>query len=446
MSLKSDRTVNRTTNTLTVVYPKPGHQTYEASTFLIGAGPANSPLALILNGQPPVVVHTNRGGFFNALIPLAIGANQLQLALADSTPTAALKLTIERLPATPRQWQTPVEPGFESWFLKRAVPTHTVYAPPGSHVELACNAPAGWTVQADLQHPALDELAEPYRIELTADQTPVPLKEPLFGQLHYPPVPQSDPLAQAVHYTAPAHLPTVEPPNDDAPVRVTYHLIPPDNPAAALTALGQYVCKTLPDWQPPATGRPVTIHLDAGHGGEELGAVAPDGTPEKQINLAVARQLQTLLEADSRFTLSVTRTQDEAVGLDARVSTAMAAGADFFISLHHNALPDGRDPTNEQGVCTFYHQPFARPYAEAFHQTLVNELCCRLHTDKQTLDYGLFDTPFRVIKPAAYCGLLVELGFLTHPDEALRCLDTAAQAQVAQAMMVALSAMITVGR
>ena len=93
---------------------------------------------------------------------------------------------------------------------------------------------------------------------------------------------------------------------------------------------------------PPVTeqkGRPVVV-LDPGHGGIDPGAEA-GGLNEKTLMLAFARELQDALIRGGLFDVVLTRERDEFVPLETRISRARAAGADVFLSLHADELPEG---------------------------------------------------------------------------------------------------------
>lgn len=80
-----------------------------------------------------------------------------------------------------------------------------------------------------------------------------------------------------------------------------------------------------------------TIVIDPGHGGKDVGAVGPHGTYEKDVNLQVARGLADLLNAEGRFRVILTRSDDRFLTLQERSSIANKAKADLFISVHCNA-------------------------------------------------------------------------------------------------------------
>jgi N-acetylmuramoyl-L-alanine amidase len=93
---------------------------------------------------------------------------------------------------------------------------------------------------------------------------------------------------------------------------------------------------------PPAVkgaGLPVVV-VDPGHGGLDPGAVGQNGVLEKELTLAVARQVHAQLMAKGRYDVRLTRSQDSFVSLDQRVQLSRQAGADLFISIHADTVGD----------------------------------------------------------------------------------------------------------
>jgi N-acetylmuramoyl-L-alanine amidase len=102
------------------------------------------------------------------------------------------------------------------------------------------------------------------------------------------------------------------------------------------------------------TGTPVpsaTVVLDAGHGGDESGAVGPNRLTEKAANLAVVRQAEAALQA-AGVSVVLTRTGDYRMTLGARAKIATALHPRAFVSVHHNADPDG--PHDGPGSETYF--------------------------------------------------------------------------------------------
>lgn len=92
------------------------------------------------------------------------------------------------------------------------------------------------------------------------------------------------------------------------------------------------------------------IVLDAGHGGEDFGAVGVGGLLEKDVTLAVALELERILSEKHSATVRLTRTSDVFVPLAERTDLANDFEADLFVSLHVNASPQGK----LSGLETFY--------------------------------------------------------------------------------------------
>ncbi|WP_247877864.1 N-acetylmuramoyl-L-alanine amidase [Azospirillum sp. TSO22-1] len=92
---------------------------------------------------------------------------------------------------------------------------------------------------------------------------------------------------------------------------------------------------------PPRGPEKPLIVLDPGHGGEDPGAVGVGGVFEKDITLAVARELRRQLEATGRYRVMLTRDKDVFIRLRERVGMARDVGADLFLSLHADSIATG---------------------------------------------------------------------------------------------------------
>ena len=90
----------------------------------------------------------------------------------------------------------------------------------------------------------------------------------------------------------------------------------------------------------PAAPRDLVVALDAGHGGEDPGAIGRDGTREKDVTLAIARTLAQRVNAEPGMRAVLTRAGDYFVPLRERMHRARAARADLFISVHADAVRD----------------------------------------------------------------------------------------------------------
>ena len=92
----------------------------------------------------------------------------------------------------------------------------------------------------------------------------------------------------------------------------------------------------------PEGARDIIIAVDAGHGGDDPGAIGPGGVQEKAIVLAIARKVETLLKKERGLNPVMIRTNDYYVELDERASRARRYRADLFVSIHADAFPDHR--------------------------------------------------------------------------------------------------------
>ena len=90
----------------------------------------------------------------------------------------------------------------------------------------------------------------------------------------------------------------------------------------------------------PSRPAPRLVALDPGHGGVDPGAISPHGLYEKNITLAVARELARQLQATGNYRAVLTRNRDVYVPLRERVSRARFLPADLLLSIHADALPD----------------------------------------------------------------------------------------------------------
>jgi len=86
--------------------------------------------------------------------------------------------------------------------------------------------------------------------------------------------------------------------------------------------------------------RDVIIAVDAGHGGVDPGAIGHGGTREKDVTLAIARDLAAHIDSEPGMHAVLTRDRDEFLELRDRIQRAHAAHADMFLSIHADSIPD----------------------------------------------------------------------------------------------------------
>ncbi len=88
---------------------------------------------------------------------------------------------------------------------------------------------------------------------------------------------------------------------------------------------------------PRGKARPILVAIDAGHGGEDPGAIGPGGTREKDVTLAIARKLAALVNREPGMQALMIRDGDYFIGLRQRMLMAREQNADLFISIHADA-------------------------------------------------------------------------------------------------------------
>ncbi len=177
------------------------------------------------------------------------------------------------------------------------------------------------------------------------------------------------------------------------------------------------------------TGQPlqgITIVLDPGHGGpEDLGARGPTGYPEKAVALSISQLVQAELQRRGA-TVVMTRTTDVDVPLADRVDVINRVQPTLALSLHYNALPDNGDALKTQGISTFWYHPQAHSLAVFLHNYLTQRL--------KRPSAGVFWNNLALTRPAIAPTVLLELGYMIHPDEFEWIMDAGQQQQLASAI------------
>lgn len=159
---------------------------------------------------------------------------------------------------------------------------------------------------------------------------------------------------------------------------------------------------------PPAGGKVYKIVLDAGHGGDDPGAIGVTGYKEKVYNLSLVKKVKALLDKDSRFKVYLTRSNDTYVALNDRAYYANNLKADLFISFHANSLVGSK----ATGTETFYTRAESKRLAETLHKHLKNAIGLK--------DRGVKTAGYVVIKKTTMPAILLESAFLSNArDEAV---------------------------
>ena len=183
------------------------------------------------------------------------------------------------------------------------------------------------------------------------------------------------------------------------------------------------------------------IYLDAGHGGYDPGA-SYFGISEKSLTLAIQSRVKAKLEAEG-YQVVTTRTSDTYVDLTDRSRAANASESDIFVSIHINASGSSA----AQGIETYYYQPYAEypsrinatyhanPTRLSMSDTLANAIQSSLINATGAQNQGVKRQTFAVLRETTAPAVLLELGFLSNPQEAARLNTSAYQETLANAIV-----------
>ena len=170
------------------------------------------------------------------------------------------------------------------------------------------------------------------------------------------------------------------------------------------------------------------IMLDPGHMPSATGATGPLGTREMDANYAIALAAKSRLE---RAGAAVLMTRDDAlheVSLVERPKQAVERGADLFVSLHNNALPDGENPfVKPRGFTVFYYHPQSLELGRAVHEAYRGKI--------KRADEGLRWGNLLVARQSAMPAILVENAYMILPDQEALLNDESFRDELAQALV-----------
>lgn len=217
--------------------------------------------------------------------------------------------------------------------------------------------------------------------------------------------------------------------------------------------------------------RSAVIVLDPGHGGEDSGAMGPRGVEEKNVTLALAKRLAAVLKEKTGATVLLTRTEDVFVPLRERTAFANRNNADIFVSIHANSTGSkgvagvetfflSYDPTDEDSrkLAAIENAPAQASAAgglpDELQEILVDLTHSAAHHESSALaealqaslaltgggDRGVKQAPFTVLSGANMPAVLVEVGFLSNPDEAKRLTAETGQAKIADSILKGITA------
>jgi N-acetylmuramoyl-L-alanine amidase len=164
--------------------------------------------------------------------------------------------------------------------------------------------------------------------------------------------------------------------------------------------------------------------IDAGHGGTDSGAVGTTGTKEKDFALTMSLKIEERLKADKKVTPVLTRSNDTFVELKERVKIAKKQKVDSFISIHANSTGKVGSAT---GTETLYTREESKPLATIIHKHLIAATGLK--------DRGVKYQNIHVTRETNMPAILLEVGFINHPDDEKKLFDPAFQDRVADAIV-----------
>lgn len=167
------------------------------------------------------------------------------------------------------------------------------------------------------------------------------------------------------------------------------------------------------------------IAVDAGHGGCENGAIGGCGDKEKDINLTIAKNLKDELEKRGAKVI-MTREDDRQVTLQDRVNLIKEKNATISLSIHSNALPDGKDPIKNRGTSVYYYHNQAKPLAE----NILKSMTSQLGTQNDKVRQG----SLALVRPTSSVSILIEVAYIINPYDYTLLLDKTFQVNCAKAI------------
>lgn len=248
----------------------------------------------------------------------------------------------------------------------------------------------------------------------------------------------------------------------EAPFRIVIDLRPGAAPKLPGTDL---LPAPAPAVDPPGIR---TIVIDPGHGGKESGAVGPGGLLEKDATLAISRKLAAALQRRLGTRVVLTRTGDELVTLDHRTAIANQYKADLFLSIHLNAsLIPGAHGSETYFLSVEASDELSRQAAERENASapaasqpggsdlrlilwdlaqqeylkessrLAEIIQTEMNGATGVQSRGVKQAPFKVLVGATMPAALIELGFISNPQEEAKIQDASFQDAIVNALSTA---------
>ncbi len=166
--------------------------------------------------------------------------------------------------------------------------------------------------------------------------------------------------------------------------------------------------------------------IDAGHGGDQNGALGSTGAKEKDVNLSTVFHLKELLE-DRGASVVLTRSADTVVSMGARLRTVLESHADILLSVHSNSIGLTSNPEDTRGVSTYYKHIGYRPLSQFIMKRIM---------DTGMPAYGNVGSfNFSLNSPTELPNVLVELAYMSNPLDEMKLLDDGYRKDLARAIV-----------
>ncbi|HEY9810342.1 MAG TPA: N-acetylmuramoyl-L-alanine amidase [Halomicronema sp.] len=166
----------------------------------------------------------------------------------------------------------------------------------------------------------------------------------------------------------------------------------------------------------------ISVVVDPGHGGGDVGAVGIGGLREKDIVIDISYQVAQMLEQNGIQAI-LTRTDDREIELEPRVQLAERVNATLFVSIHANAINMSRPDVN--GIETFYYNS-----GLGLARSIQSNLLAATGANNR----GVKQANFYVLRKTTMPAVLVEVGFVTGAQDAQRMADPAYRRVLAEAI------------
>jgi N-acetylmuramoyl-L-alanine amidase len=167
----------------------------------------------------------------------------------------------------------------------------------------------------------------------------------------------------------------------------------------------------------------VTIAIDAGHGIGSEGAKGSLGTIEKDITLALAKELNSQLQAKG-ITTVMTRETDSNVFMSDRTDKILAGNAHILVSIHCNSIGETSDAEAVKGTSTYYRYPGFKTLSDVMYKKMLS-----LGLNEWGVT-GNFN--FSLSGPTQFPNVLVETAFLSNPEDEMKLIDPEFRKKIAE--------------